>query len=258
MIRIAILALLLTATAHAAPPGGEVSVTERVGARVPLDDAFIAARHGPITLHQIVDGKRPVLLVLAYARCEMLCSIVLRGVVQAVRGLDREYRRAPDRDYKLVVISFDPRETLDEAARVQGSLLEQIGRSDEDAWHYLVGARASIDAVADALGVRYSWDPRTKQFAHPAAIYVLAPDGRIARYLHGLEFAADEVAHALDDASAYRFLPSEASAVLRCFRYDPAAHRFAGPAQRFLRIGAACVFALTFGVVVLLIARRRR
>jgi protein SCO1/2 len=185
----------------------------------------------------------------------MLCSLVLRGVAQAAKAMSLE----PGRDYHLVLISLDARETIDEASRKQATLVAELGRGGEsEQWPYLTGTRGSIDAVATALGFRYVWDPRTEQYAHPAVIFAITPDGRVARYLHGVEFAPDGVATALDDARRGRVLSTEAADVLRCFRFDPARRRVGASAQLFLRIGAATVFLCLFVGVVSLLAWERR
>jgi len=247
------------APAHAQPappPLAAAGVDEQIGARVTLDVPFTAARTGPLALRDLVDGTRPVLLVLAYARCRMLCSLVLRGVADVARQMPL----VPGDDYRLVLVGLDPRETADEATRMQSALLDRLGRGDDPRrWPYLVGERASIDAVAGALGFRYAWDERTEQYAHPAVIFVLTPGGRIARYLHGVQFAPDEVAGALADAAAGRTSSSAAAEVLRCFRFDPATRRAGARAERLLQAGAAVSFLLLFaGITGLIVWERRR
>lgn len=260
-----VLAVALTALgavpAHAQPappPLAAAGVDEQIGARVPLDVTFTAARTGPLALRDLVDGTRPVLLVLAYARCRMLCSLVLRGVADVARRMPL----VPGDDYRLVLVGLDPRETADEATRMQAALLDRLGGGDDPRrWPYLVGERASIDAVAGALGFHYAWDERTEQYAHPAVIFVLTPDGRIARYLHGVQFAPDEVAGALADAAAGRTpSPSSAAAeVMRCFRFDPATRRAGARAERLLQAGAALSFLLLFaGIAGLIVWERLR
>jgi protein SCO1/2 len=254
----AMAALPAAHAAHAQPAPRALAaagVDERLGARLPLDAPFTAAGQGEVTLGEVLDGRRPALLVLAYARCTMLCSLVLRGVIDAARRI----RLEPGRDYQLVLVGLDARETPDEARRKQAALLAELGRGDDPGrWPYLVGPRASIDAVAGALGFRYAWDARTEQYAHPAVIFALTPDGRVARYLHGVQFPPDEVTAALEDAAAGRLISTAAADVLRCFRFDPAARRAGARAQAFLRVGGACVFAALLGTIAMLVRWERR
>jgi protein SCO1 len=256
MIRAALLLMLFAATAHAAPnPSLAAGVDEHPGAQVPLDVPFTTSRGESVTLRGLLDGEHPVLLVLAYARCEMLCSLVLRGAATAAHALPRE----PGRDYRLILIGLDARESVDEAARKQATLLAELGRGeDPQRWPYLLGPRTSIDAVANALGFRYAWDPRTQQYAHPAVIFTLTPDGRVARYLHGIEFAPEAVGAALDDAAAGRVMSTMAADVLRCFRFDPASRRVGERAQQILRAGALGIFLLSFSGIAMLVVWERR
>ncbi len=255
MTRVVIIALLCLATRSAAQPAPDAvvksGVTERIGAVLPLATPFTEATQGPTALGRYFDGKRPVLLVIAYARCTMLCSLVLRGVTDVAGKVER--------DYQLVLISLDTRETIDEARRKQATLLSMLGRNaDASRWPYLLGSRINIDAVAGALGFRYAWDERTEQYAHPAVIFALTPDGRVGRYLHGVQFDPRAVTAALDDAAAGRLLPAVAEEVLRCFRFDPASRRAGAKAQLFLKIGAGSIFAmLVAGITFLLLWERR-
>jgi protein SCO1/2 len=237
------------------PAVAATGVDERLGAQVPLDPPFTAAGHGRVTLRDLLDGKQPVLLVLAYARCTMLCSLVLRGVTDVARRMPL----VPGRDYRLVLVTLDPRETLEEATKTQVALLGELGRGAEPArWPYLIGERSSIDAVANALGFRYAWDASTEQYAHAAVIFALTPDGRVSRYLHGVQFDPEEVSGALDDARAGRIVSAQAAEVLRCFRFDPATRRAAQRVQRLLQIGSALVFLFLLAAITTLIVWERR
>ncbi|MGE0871872.1 MAG: SCO family protein [Kofleriaceae bacterium] len=233
----------------------EVRVDERVGAQLPLATTFEAVGAGTVKLGQLIDGTKPVVLVLAYARCTMLCSLVLRGIATAVRAMDL----IPAQDYRLIVIGLDPRETIDEASRKQAVLLEQIGRPGERSrWAYLIGDRTSIDAVAGALGFHYAWDPRTEQYAHAAVIFVATPDGRVSRYLHGVQFDPDELAAAVRDARDGKMVTAVAADLLRCFRFDPALRRAGERVELVLRIGGAAVLGMLAALIVTLVRWERR
>ncbi len=245
---------LLASSARAQPvpaPLVEVGVDERVGSYLPVNARFEALGVGPVTLGELTDRKRPLLLVMAYARCAMLCSLVLRGVAKVVN----ELAVAPGREFQLVVVGLDHRETVDEARRVHATLAAMLTRGS---LVYLHGDRASIDQVADALGVRYRWDPRSEQYAHPAVIVAITPAGQIARYLHGIEFHPREVENALLGAREGRLVTAAAADVLRCFRYDPATRTAGKRAELALRLGAALIFLLLLAMVGGLFAWERR
>ncbi|HSK02675.1 MAG TPA: SCO family protein [Kofleriaceae bacterium] len=248
------------ATAEAPPPPAlrEVGVDERIGERIPLDLLFSEAGGRRIRLGELFGDGRPVLLVLAYVRCRMMCSLVLHGASQAVREMPLE----PGRDYRLITVSIDPGEDAATAAARRRELLRAIGRPGEpERWTYLVGHERPVRALADALGFRYAWDSRTEQFAHPAVVFVLTPDGRISRYVHGVTFAPAELAGALRAAGAGALGGgSLAERVLACFRFDPAARAHRERIERYLRIGGGGVL-LALGSTVSLLwwwERRRR
>ncbi len=233
---------LVIATVLAAGIGPAVGLDDRVGAVLPRDVAFTDSTGAPVVLGDFL-GKRPVVLVLAYARCRLLCSVVLRATAEALRASARE----PGRDYTPLVVGLDPPETSAEAGRRQAVLLEQIGRRDPAAWPYLVGDDAAIHAVADAVGFHYAWDERTEQYAHPAAIFVISRDGRLAEVLRGVSF--DGLDAAIDHAAQNQLVPDLAQDLLRCFHDDPARRRYEDKLQTFFRAGAA---VLLLAVVALI------
>ncbi len=248
------------ASAQPPPPPAlrAVGVDERIGERIPLDLMFTEAGGRRVRIGELFGDGRPVLLVLAYVRCRMMCSLVLHGASQAVRAMPLE----PGRDYRVITVSIDPGEDAATAAARRRDLLRAIGRPGEpDRWSYLVGAERPVRALADALGFRYAWDSRTEQLAHPAVVFVLAPDGTISRYVHGVAFAPAELAGALRAAAAgARGGGSVAERVLACFRFDPAARAHRERIERYLRIGGGGVL-LALGSTVSLLwwwERRRR
>jgi protein SCO1/2 len=243
------------------PAVREVSVEEHLGASVPAELRFTDAQHHPVRLGDELRGDLPVLLVLAYARCELLCSVVLQSVASAAAGMSLE----PGRDYRALVVSIDARETPDEAARRQATLLDRVGHPGEPArWPFLVGSEGSVRALADALGFHYAWDEASQQYAHPAVVFVLTPDGRVARYLYGVSYGPEPLARALGLAARGLLQPTSvadaADQVLRCFRFEAGASRQSARIQRYFRAGAILVFGMLASLVggLLLWERRRR
>jgi protein SCO1/2 len=225
---------------------------------VPLELWFSDAAGRRIQLGELFGRRKPVLLVMAYVRCRLLCSLVLHGTTELVRSLPL----ALGRDYEVVIVSIDPAEDAASAAARRRELLQRIGRTeDAPGWTYLVGAERPIRALADALGFRYTWDQRTEQFAHPAVLFVLAPDGTISRSFQAVRFDPLEVAASLRAAAAGTLGGSSiAETVLGCFRFDPAARAHRENIDLYLRIGASAIL-LTLGSSVLFLfvwERRRR
>jgi protein SCO1 len=227
-----------------APVDRSLELTDMDGRKVHLGDYF--------------DGQRPVLVVLAYYRCPTLCGLVLRG---AVEGLS-ELGYALGDQYRAVTVSFDPRDDAASARKKRKSTLAALSHAParEGEWPFLVGDERSTKALADEIGFRYAYDERSDQYAHPAAIFALTPDGRISRYLYGVRFSALDLRLALVEAGAGRIGTLADRVLLTCYRWDPATRRYGPFVTGFLRIGAAVIL----GVVVVLLAvmfhgeRRRR
>jgi len=242
----------LLSVALAIGPG--IGIDEHVGDRIPAGITLTDSSGRVTQLGELFDGHRPVVLVMAYARCRLLCSVVLHGIGDAIRTS----RHTPGVDFLPVVVSLDPTETPDEAARRQATLVERIGKRDRSAWPYLVGDPISIAALASSLGFRYAWDPKTEQYAHPAVVFVLTGDGRIAEYVRGVTF--DGLDAAIDRASRGALTRGTAEDLLRCFHFDPTARRYGSKIHLAFELGASTVLV---GVIVFVLSlviweRRRR
>lgn len=252
-----------TPAAHAQPaapaPVRAVAVDERLGARIPLDAPFTDTAGRAVRLADYFDDGRPVLLLLTYNRCTMLCSLVLRGTTQALSRLDR----LPGQDFRVVNVSIDPRESHHEAAREQAVVLDQLGAAGQpERWPFLVGEEPAIRALADALGFRYAWDPRTEQFAHPAVIFAIDAEGRIAGYLHGIGFTPRQIEDALDRARAGADPGAQGAgvvgAILSCFRFDAAARVFGASIESLFQGGALLILVALLALVIRSWRRERR
>lgn len=241
--------------AHAVNPAVQaVDVDEHLGARLPLELAFTDENGHRVRLaDQFADGK-PVVLVLAYFRCPMLCDLVLHGVVDAVvrQGL------VLGRDFRALTVSIDPKDTPAAAALKQHGMLQALNAPDAGAaWPFLVGDVASVHRLAGALGFEYAYDPKSDQYAHPAVAFVLTPDGHISRYLYGVKFRPLDVRLAVDEAAHGKVGGIVDRVLLTCFRYDPATRRY-GWAVRGVLQGGATLTLLAFGLGMFLIVRRGR
>jgi protein SCO1/2 len=255
------LPLALAAAPAAAQPARppilrDVGVDDHTGARIPLDLRFTDAAGRRIQLAELFAGGKPVVLVLAYLRCKMLCSVVLQATTEAVRAMPLEIGR----DYRLVTVSIDPSDDSAAAAVRRNTLLQRIGRAGEpDRWTFLIGAERPIRALADSLGFHYAWDPRTEQFAHPAAVFVLEPDGTIARTLQGVALDPIELAATIRLAAAGRTAPGAIEqAVLSCFHFDPAGRAHREAIRRYLQIGGAAICLMLATALLLLFGWERR
>lgn len=254
---------VVSATPERPPPLAEVGVDERVGARLPLDLRFVSSTGQSVRLGDVVGNGKPTLLVLAYNRCAMLCSLVLRSV----SGFVDESSWVPGERYAVVAVGINPRESPHEAARTQASVLSRAGYAGErQRWPFLIGDAASITTLADRLGFKYAWDPRSEQYAHPAVVFAIAPDGRIAQYFYGLNLDTKEVEAALasgvDSNASYASTTQIAShikaSILSCFRFETVSNLYGAAVQNGFRIGALAVFLTLLGFVTFLFKRERR
>ena len=233
-------------------------VEEHLGARLDGSLSFKDTEGRDVRLSEVFTGEKPVLLVLAYYHCPMLCGLVLRGTAQGLSDLGW----TPGREYRVLTVSFDPRDTTPAAREKRQSTLVGLGRplASPDEWPFLTGDEASIRSLADTLGFRFAYDARVDAYAHPAAIFALTPDGRVSRYLYGVEFSARDLRLALTEAGEGRTGSFVDRVLLTCYRFDPASRRFGPYITGFMRVGGALILAVVGTLVgaLLLVERRRR
>ncbi|MGH9453144.1 MAG: SCO family protein [Candidatus Acidiferrum sp.] len=260
---VAVLLLCSTASAQLAPSNaGKASqglppILQNVGfeptlnAHLPLDLAFVDETGRSVQLRDYF-GQRPVLLAFVYYGCPMLCDELEQGVVGTLHMLSFN----PGRDYQVVFISFDPRETAAMATQKKELAMKQFRRPDTaNGWHFLTGSQPSIDALTKAANFRYAFDKKSGLFAHASGIMLLTPDGRISRYFYGVEFPSRDVRLGLVDASAGKIGTPIDHILLYCFQYDPSSARYSASILKILRLGG--VLTIVFLVAGMLIFRRR-
>jgi protein SCO1/2 len=215
---------------------------------VPLDASLRDEQGRAVRLGDFF-GRRPVVLVFAYFDCPMLCTQVINGLASALNVLSL----APGRDFEIVTISFNPADTPASARAKKAVYLERYGRPGAaESWHFLTADQPTIDRLTKAAGFRYVWDAQTKQFAHPSGVIVLTPDGRLARYLFGIEYGPRDLRYAIVEASDGRVGNVADALLLYCYHYDPMAGRYGLVIMRALRLaGGATVLALGAFIVIM-------
>jgi protein SCO1/2 len=234
-------------------PLREIGFDQNLDQRVPLDTALVDETGRTVHLGDYF-GARPVILVFAYYECPMLCTQVINGLSSAMGVLSLD----PGKDFEIVTVSFDPRDTPASAAAKKATYLERYRRPGAAAaWHFLTGDEASVRRLTKAAGFRYVWDEQTKQFAHPTGVIVLTADGRLARYLFGIEYGPRDLRLALVEASAGKVGTPVDALLLYCYHYDPLTGRYGLIIMRAMRLaGGATVLAL--GGFIFLMLRRDR
>ncbi len=234
-------------------PLREIGFDQNIDQLLPLDTTFRDEAGTTVHLGDYF-GKRPVVLVFAYYDCPMLCTMVINGLSSALGVLSLN----PGKDFEIVTVSFNPRDTPASATAKKAAYLERYRRpGSAEGWHFLTGDQPQIDRVTKAAGFRYVWDEQTKQYAHPSGIIVATPDGRLAKYLFGIEYGPRDLRLAIVEASQGKVGTAADALLLYCYHYDPMTGRYGLAIMRAVRIaGAATVLAI--GTFIVIMVRRER
>jgi protein SCO1/2 len=234
-------------------PLREIGFDQNIDRLLPLDTAFRDEAGRTVHLGDYF-GKRPVVLVFAYYDCPMLCTMVINGLSSALGVMSLN----PGKDFEIVTVSFNPRDTPASAAAKKASYLERYKRPEAaEGWHFLTGDQPQIDRLTKAAGFRYVWDEQTKQYAHPSGVIVATPDGRLAKYLFGIEYGPRDLRLAIVEASQGTVGTATDALLLYCYHYDPMTGRYGLAIMRAVRIaGAATVLVL--GAFIVVMVRRER
>jgi protein SCO1/2 len=218
---------------------------------MPLDLAFRDEAGRSVQLREYF-GQKPVVLAFVYYNCPMLCDQVEQGVVGVLRMLSFN----PGRDYEVVFVSFDSRETPEMAAEKKKKALVHFRRPETDSgWHFLTGSKESIEAAAKAANFRFSFDAKSNLFAHASGVLVLTPDGHISRYFYGVEYPGRDMRLGLVDASAGKIGTPIDHVLLYCYHYDPRAATYSASILKIVRVGGILTILSMVGGI--LISRRR-
>ena len=232
-------------------PLKDVGYDQRLGQQVPLGLIFRDEAGRPVRLGDVV-RERPAVLVLAYYSCPMLCTVVLEGAASSLKVLPF----TAGREYDVVVVSFDPRDTPALAAAKKSDIVARYGRPGEaGGWHFLSGSEGSIGELTRAVGFRYYFDEATRQYAHAAGLVLLTPSGRIARYFYGVEFPPRDMRLGLVEASGEKIGSLVDQVLLFCFHYGPVIGRYSAVAMNLVRAGGIVTM---IGIVLTVVLRRRR
>lgn len=227
----------------------DVGFDQKLGDGLPLDVMLRDEQGRDVRLGDYFGHGKPVVLTLVYYECPMLCTLTLNGLTSAMSVLNFD----AGREYEIVTVSFEPKETPALAAAKKASYLKRYKRAGaEQGWHFLTGTSESLQRLTRAVGFRYAWDAATQQYAHPAGLVVATPEGRIARYLYGIEYAPKDLRYALVESSAGRIGTAVDTFVLYCYQYDPKTGKYGAAVMRLMRVaGALTVLGLGAFLVVM-------
>jgi len=232
---------IVSPPANLRPPGlKHVGIEQHLNQQIPPNLPFRDETGKPVELADYF-GRKPLILNLVYYQCPMLCGEVLSGLESALRILKFDVGQ----EFDVLTVSFDPRETPEMAAAKKAELLKRYGRPGAAAgWHFLTGTQAAIDTLTQSAGFEYEYDPQTRQFAHATAILLLTPQGRIAQYYYGVEFAPRDLRLGLVQASENKIGSVVDQVLLYCYHYDPDQGKYGAIISRILKLAAAATIVL--------------
>ena len=232
----------------------QVGVTEHLDGQVPRELEFVDSQGKPVALGQFFDGRRPLLLTLNYSNCPMLCSLQLNGLFQGMKGMKWDIGR----EFEMITVSIDPLETSERASMTKQKYLKLYRRPGAgEGYHFLTGREENIRKLAEAVGFRYMYVPQTRQYAHAAVTMVLTPDGRVARYLYGVQYDPQTLRLSLLEASEGKIGSTTDRILLFCFHYDAQQGRYGLAAFRLVQVGGGLTVVI-LGSAIWILRRREK
>jgi protein SCO1 len=235
-----------------APQLKDIDVIEHLGESIPLDMEFTNDQGKLITLGEYFNKGKPVIIVMAYYECPMLCTFVLNGLTDVASKIPF----VPGNEYQIITVSIDPKETARLAGVKKETHIEALNKEGaENGWDFLVGEEKSSKKLADALGFKYYYDEERDEYAHPAVVFVLTEKGVISRYLFGINYEEKDLRFALMEASAGNIGDVFDKFLLFCFHYDPDEKGYVLFAGNVMKIGGV-ITVLFLGIVLTALWRR--
>ena len=232
----------------------EIGIDQKLDQQVPLNIEF-KNEAGQIVKLGDYFGSKPVILNLVYFRCPMLCSFVLDGIVKAFKPL----KFTAGQEFQIITVSIDPKDMPADAAVRKEKILKEYNKPGvENGWHFLTGTQASIDALANAVGFRYVFDSKSGQYAHAGGIMVATPQGKLARYFYGIEYAPRDLRFALIEASHNKIGSFTDQLLLLCFHYDPMTGKYGLLIMNILRLAGFSTAGLAALAIILMLRHERR
>jgi len=231
----------------------KVGIEQKLNEQLPFDAVFKDENGKEVRLGDYF-GKRPVILALVYYECPMLCNEVLNGLTGTLKSLTFD----TGKEFDVIAISFDARENdkPELAKNKKESYMKRYGRpGTENGWHFLTGTQSEIDKVTKAAGFNYKWDEQSNQFAHAGGIMVTTPEGKLSRYLYGIDYAPKDVKFALMESAQSKIGNSAEQLMLYCFHYDPSTGKYGLSILRVIRLGGIATL-IGFGTMLFVFWRK--
>ena len=234
----------------------KVGIEQRLGDTLPFDTVFKDENGREVKLGEYFSKGRPVVLALVYYECPMLCNQVLNGLTGSMKGVSLD----AGKDFDVVAISFDARENdkPELAKNKKASYVERYGRPGTEAgFHFLTGTQESIDAVTKTVGFSYEWDEKSNQFAHASAVIIANPNGKLSRYLYGIDYSPKDLKFGIIDSADNKIGSAADQLLLYCYHYDPSTGKYGFAVLRAMRIGGIATI-LGMGLMGFVFWRRNK
>jgi protein SCO1/2 len=226
-----------------------IGIEQKLGEQLPMDAELEDENGNTVKLQAFFQNDKPVIVAFVYYSCPMLCNEVLNGLTASLQKNSLK----SGKDFEVVAISFDPRDTPEIARGKKQSYLERYGRDEkaETGWHFLTGKPEVIKEITEAAGFNYAWDAETEQYAHAGGIQIATPDGKMSRYFLGIDYKPQDLKFALMEASEKAIGTPTDQLLLYCYHYDPASGTYGLAALKVLRL-AGVLTLLGFGLMFLI------
>jgi protein SCO1/2 len=232
-----------------------VDVVEHLGDFVPLDLTFIDDNGQTVQLSDYFNRGKPVLLTMGYYECPMLCNLILNGLTKTIKQMNWK----PGLDYQIVTVTINPNEDYNLAAAKKQTYVTALDEpSAQDGWSFLIGEESQSRILAEVVGFKYRYDEKIQQYAHPAVLFLISEDGKITRYLYGIEFKANDMKLALMEASEGKIGNTIDKLILYCYHYDPDSQGYVVFASNVMRLGGALTLIVMIIFLGLLFYRERQ
>lgn len=232
-----------------------VGIEEKIGQNLDLSMIVTNEKGEKVPLSSFFKTHKPVLLSPVYFNCPGLCNFHLNGVVDTLKTMEW----SPGNQFEIVAFSFDPKENSDVAAKKKQSYLKSYGRSGtENGWHFVTADADTVKKLTDSVGFKFKWNETAKEWSHASAAIIISPEGKISRYLHGIQFETRDMKLALNEAANGKVGGIVDSAMLFCFKYDSHQSKYGLQVFALMKIaGAITVAALALWLIPVMIRARR-
>ena len=232
-----------------------IGITEKIGSYIDLNLMVTNENGQPVALATFFKSHKPVIMSPVYFNCPGLCNFHLNGLVETLKALDW----SPSDQFEIVALSFDSKETSEVALKKKENYLKLYGRTKtENGWHFVTADEATVKKITESVGFKFKWNEQAKEWSHASAAIVLTPDGKISRYLHGIQFESRDVKLALNEAASGKAGNLVDSVMLYCFKYDSHQSKYGLQVFNIMKLaGAITVAALALWLLLAMIRAKR-